>query len=1236
MSSPAPAPTTATTASIKHTKHPPPPLLPKKFVSSRTLHPAAYRVVAFHPPLDSTSHSPLPQHTVARLPLDCPRILDLTLTQPAQPTHQLQQQQQHQIDPSDQHGTDYENVRVKVDPISSTCLGVTIEARDRRAWRVPEHVVPRRRDGGPRGVYQDEAEDTAGEDRGKVKDKDNDKDEEADHSLEFLWAEDGFVVQHKETGESIFDTTGLGMVLRDQFLEISTRLGGGRDQGGGRGRGRGRGNGGGKESPAYVYGLGENVGRFRRPAESVSTMWARDCPCKPDHNLYGCHPFYVEALPESGTVHGVLLMSSNGMDVSLSEDREEEEEGKGGGHDHGHGSIMTYKVIGGLLEFYFFSGPTLQDVIRQYTALVGRPALVPYWAMGNHQCRWGYETLERVQEVVSKFHSSKIPLEAMWIDIDYMDAYKCFTFDKARFPVKDLAAFSQQLHAQDQHLVMILDPGIKLQYEPGLYPPYDDGVAKNLFIKRRLVQDDDLGNKHDSHPLVDFVGKVWPGLTVFPDWFHPTAQEYWTEHVTRWVREIGLDGIWIDMNEIASFHNGDASTFVRPEDDRPVRMSDFTIKPKKEKKDKEDSEMSEEDEDEQKTEDTVGDSDRTAGDSSVAIIQPQHQQQAGGSKTKAKTTVTAVEKTVDQVDVETEESDRPQDVIAEHDEAEEEKEKEKEREEEDTLEATGHPRSVVSMASIQAQVCGVGMADMCVDDKGDGRTARQSREDMDEEEQDTRPPVVYANVNHPPYKINNNNEQAALEFRTVSADAVHHGGVLEYDAHNLYGHMESMATYQALRTAYPDRKPFVLSRSTFVGSGQYACHWLGDNRSHWYDLRVSIAGLLNFQLFGIPMVGSDVGGFGDKASEELLIRWHQLGAFYPFMRNHNCMGLPSQEPYITPRVAKVTRHHLALRYRLLPHWYTLFQRAHYRGDPVCAPLWSLAPRDRVLLDVDEQFMVGRAILVSPVLHEHQTTVHATFPPGLWYGLESGLVEVAVAGPVSTTVELQAPLESMPVHVLGGSILPMCGLPKDVFLATTRQVLEAGLELVVVLDANGLARGEVLVDDDRMDVQQASRVVMEVATPGVLRVECRPLLAKDNGGKSEVKEAKAVEIQSIVIWGVGLDLTKFSSQGAARETVGGGGGGRVPPSLQTSPAQLDIKQVRLSRVEPVPEAELSFQHARELAAVDPRETHVVWDSRRAQLTVRIKASNPRGSGVGGGLLLRGGEGLELDWTEAVMA
>ncbi|KAI1316183.1 hypothetical protein EDD11_010355 [Mortierella claussenii] len=1007
-------------------------------------------------------------------------------------------------------GPDPSLLTMNVHAQSANRLCIEIENATRQAWKVPHSIVPRYPPSKPFHGHQqvEQGQTSTGHHAAKGLDYD------------VIWNDQNsfsFTVARKATGEKLFDTSSLGLTMKDQYLELSTRLSSG--QSGGKG--------------ANMYGLGENVGPLRREPGTTTTLWARDSPCRPNTNLYGCHPFYMEVLP-SGSAHGVLLLSSNGMDIVLSPE----------------GDKLTYKVIGGTIELYVFTGPTPQQVIQQYTELIGRPCMVPYYAQGFHICRWGYDTLDKVKEIVANFKDNKIPLEAMWVDIDYMKDYKCFTFDEERFPIKQLAQYVDELHAQDQHMVMILDPGIKVQYESGLYEPYDEGVAKNLFIKRRVTELEEAedGTKHQKGDLVDFVGKVWPGKTTFPDWFHPETQAYWTKYIKEWHRQVPLDGVWIDMNEAASFHDGDCS-HIESSEDRPVQPSDFAL--------------------------AAVDSDDEDGEEVVRVVQPQH----AGTSTKKK----SVHGHKD-----------PKENIAEQEEEYEE----------------SHDPHYMERRNSESPELSVRNSP-----PRSGKPAQP------------KPPVLYKHPNQPPYTINNNNEHADLEYRTISPDALHHGGVTEYDAHNLYGHMEAIATYNAIREVQPHRKPFILSRSTFPGSGQFASKWNGDNWSTEYDMKQSIPGLLNFQFFGISMIGADIGGFGDTASEELLIRWHQLGAFYPFMRNHNCISNPPQEPYVTENLKENSRLYLDMRYRLLPYWYTLFYRSHQDGRMACSPIWTLDPKDQDLLSNDEQFLVGESILVSPVLKLKQQSVKARFPSGRWYDLHSGNLEVVVEMS-SKLLTIDAPLERIPLHLRGGHILPRAGIKAGAFIGTTTQVRKAPLEILVALDETERAQGEFYHDDDSFQAKDGTLVTFR-ARPGVLTVSpsaaSTPVDPQISSHLEKTVEAsgaahqghsrlRPTHIQSVVVWGMGIgqvEKGKVLQKGSA-----------------LSSCQVEAHQVRVSIVNPVAPSSETVQHQHELSAIPADQIAVQWDASKGQLVIEFKPE--------GGVVIQGHQALEVDWSEALVA
>ena len=224
------------------------------------------------------------------------------------------------------------------------------------------------------------------------------------------------------------------------------------------------------------------------------------------------------------------------------------------------------------------------------------------------------------------------------------------------------------------------------------------------------------------------------------------------------------------------------------------------------------------------------------------------------------------------------------------------------------------------------------------------------------------------NLNFPPYLpgIRLDKPANGIADKSLCGDSLHWLG-RHYDVHNLFGWSQSQPTLAGVREATGGRG-LVLSRSTFIGSGMWVAHWLGDNFSNWDNLRTSIIGMLQFNQFGIPFVGADICGFIGNTEEELCLRWHQLGAFYPFSRNHNALGSIAQDPGVWgAETAAIIRTALSLRYWFLPLLYTLFFKHSVEGGTVARPLWHEFPTDTNTWDIDTQFLWGRGLLISPAL-----------------------------------------------------------------------------------------------------------------------------------------------------------------------------------------------------------------------------------------------------------------------------
>ncbi|KAJ1942660.1 hypothetical protein GGF37_003014 [Kickxella alabastrina] len=328
--------------------------------------------------------------------------------------------------------------------------------------------------------------------------------------------------------------------------------------------------------------------------------------------------------------------------------------------------------------------------------------------------------------------------------------------------------------------------------------------------------------------------------------------------------------------------------------------------------------------------------------------------------------------------------------------------------------------------------------------------------------------------------------------------------------------MQSKTTRDFLLAYRQNKRPFLLSRSTFAGSGALVNHWTGDNEATWQDLHISISSVFDFGIFGIPMVGADICGFTGNTTEELCARWIEVGAFYPFSRNHNAIEMESQELYLWESVAEASRRALAVRYKLLPYFYTMYQYSVEVGWPVARPLVFEFPQVPETAGNDRQMLIGGGILVSPVLEEGATTVRAFFPAGKWYDWYD---YTEVTG-TNAFVILDANLEHINVHIRGGSIIPM--QPPGM---TTVESRANNFQLLVATNGQGKASGELYVDDgESLDGEQ--RWVQFKYDSRVLQI------GQKAGGRYEIKQ----RLSTIVLLGVPEVSMVFVNGVAAKSDI----------------------------------------------------------------------------------------------------
>ncbi|WP_415291990.1 glycoside hydrolase family 31 protein [Clostridium perfringens] len=528
------------------------------------------------------------------------------------------------------------------------------------------------------------------------------------------------------------------------------------------------------------YGLGEKGGDLNKKG-CYTENFNTDDPETDDDSItyYKTIPFYV-ALKEEAT-YGIFFDNSFRSYFDMGKEM---------------GDRIFFGAIGGQIQYYFIPGENIKEVVKNYTALTGRMEMPPLWSLGYQQCRFSYFSQEEVRELVKTFEEKDIPLDVVYLDIDYMDGFRVMTFKTPNFD--DAAGLISDLKEKGIRTITIIDPGVKVDEE---YDVFKRGKEGNHFTK-----------KLDGEM---FIGAVWPGDSAFPDFSNNDCREWWKSELKKFISEHGMDGIWNDMNE----------------------------------------------------------------------------------------------------------------------------------------------------------------------------------------------PCVF-----------NNDHKTMLETCLHNSD----NGVIEHkEFHNRYGFEMSRCSKEAQEELHPNERGFSMTRATYAGGQRYSSVWTGDNMSLWSQMRMSISMNANLGISGFSFVGNDVSGFGLDSSEELFIRWMEMGPFIPIFRNHSNMYTRRQEPWaFGPRAEKIAKKSIELRYELLPYIYDLYYISHKEGLPIFRPMIMEYEKDMNLLNMREQFMLGENMIVAPVLYEGERSKTLYLPKGSWFNYFT--MEKLQGG---KWYKLPCELDEILVFIKEGAIIP---------------------------------------------------------------------------------------------------------------------------------------------------------------------------------------------------------------------
>lgn len=538
-----------------------------------------------------------------------------------------------------------------------------------------------------------------------------------------------------------------------------------------------------------VYGLGENV----RGINKRGWVYESKCSDDPNHteskrSLYGAHNFIIIADSDNPAASKGLFIDYPGrviFDIGYLDKNELVITVCSGN--------FTAYVVSPAMDGADGSDNHLYSIVRQFRHIIGKSYVPPRWAFGYQQCRWSYMSADEICDVVDNYRRRNIPIDAVYLDIDYMERYKDFTVNKETFP--DFADFVRKMREKHIHLVPIIDAGVKI--EDG-YGTYEEGIKNGYFCKEADGE--------------DFVAGVWPGRVHFPDVLNEDARR-WFGHGYKVLLDAGIDGFWNDMNEPAIFYS------------------------------------------------------------------EKH-----------------LKEVFDKID-----------------------------------DYKGKNLDIQSFFEFKGMVEGV---------------------------------------------ANNLGDYERFYHRATQPDGE---VVVRHDhVHNLYGFNMTRAASESFKELAPDKDILMFSRASYIGMHRYGGIWTGDNHAWWSHILLSLKMLPSLNMCGFMYVGSDVGGFNDNTTEELLMRWMGLAVFVPLMRNHAAAGTRYQELYRFTDT-DTFKNIVTMRYALIPYLWEAYRRAVEQDTLMYRPLGFEHPEDKVAVATEDQLYVGEDIMICPVYTQNAVGRYVYLP-----------------------------------------------------------------------------------------------------------------------------------------------------------------------------------------------------------------------------------------------------------------